>query len=449
MSNITLHPTQSEVYSSLFLEKLSRFAIVCASRGWGKSHIAAVTSISASWELMKMSAKVPNKVVCIIAPTYSQVTDIYYPLLMYQLGLERYAIKSSKDLGRIWLPNSVEIKLVSFEAIERLRGTGIYFAVLDEVCSWTKGLGLKEAWQSIIQPCIVTRWSPRRARTYKAPSPGRALVISTPKGYNDFYDMYNFQDSDNNFKSFHYNYKSSPLLDPDEIERIRHTIDPLKFNREYLASFEESGNNVFYCFDRKKHVDKNIPSFDMGDSSRKGEDVHAFIDFNVGIQATSLWALRGNQLFAIDEIKGHPDTESLAITLKNRFPNNKIYGYPDPTGKARKTSAAVGITDFSILQQNGINIRARDRSPNIVDSVNCVNRMFETAAGEINAYVHPRCTGLITSFERTVWLDNNPNTATIDKKEGIEHFSDGARYGFEYLFPIRLGNKTTARGFGF
>ena len=170
---------------------------------------------------------------------------------------------------------------------------------------------------------------------------------------------------------------------------------------------------------------------------------------NIKIQASSAWALRGNQLFCIDEFKGHPDTETLAISLSTKYSGHRIFAYPDPTGKSRKTSAAVGVTDFRILESKGLVVRAHNHSPSIVDSVNAVNRMFKTAAGDINAYVHPRCQGVITSLERTIWLDNNPNTATIDKKEGIEHFSDGVRYGFEYLFPIKSHKKSTVRGFGF
>jgi phage terminase large subunit len=71
------------------------------------------------------------------------------------------------------------------------------------------------------------------------------------------------------------------------------------------------------------------------------------------------------------------------------------------------------------------------------------------ANGDINIFVHPRCSGTIASLERTKWVDNNPNTATIDKKEGIEHFSDGIRYAQEYLMPVRSAKKGTARGFSF
>ena len=57
-----------------------------------------------------------------------------------------------------------------------------YFVVWDEVSSCRKGIEPKEAWQSVIQPTIITRWSNQRAEAYGARSAGRALIISTPKG---------------------------------------------------------------------------------------------------------------------------------------------------------------------------------------------------------------------------------------------------------------------------
>jgi len=393
-------------------------------------------------ELMELPADVPNKNVALICPTYSQSVDIYYPLIAYQLGMAEYAEKHSKAAGHFWFPKNVNLKLWSYEASERMRGSGQYFVVCDEVCSWRgAGTSLKESWESVIQPCVSTRWSEQNANRWGA-NPGKALIISTPMGFNYFYDMYNRQDTDNHWKSYHYTYHDSPYLDEEEIDRVKLTLDPLKFAREYKASFEDSGNNVFYTFNRKEHISK-LPYFE------KEEDVHVAIDFNVGIMASVIFALRGNQIHIIDEMQGHPDTESLAKTLKEKYQHHKITAYPDPSGRARKSSAAVGRTDFSILESAGITTRAHQKAPPIIDSVAAVNKKFKNANGDIDMYIHPKCVNTIKSIERTQWLESNPDTATIDKKEGVEHWTDSIRYAVEYLFPVRSGTKTTTKGFGF
>lgn len=448
MTDIVLHEGQSQVFSDLFIDKTVLNAVAACSRGWGKSYFAAVAAIQAVFELLELDIDVPNKNVYIIAPTYSQVTDIYHPLLAFQLGLEDHCLRHSKDAGRFWFPKGVELRLVSYEAIERLRGTGAYFVVLDEVRDWTKGQGLKSAWESVIQPCIGTRWSKQNAKMYGAVSPGRSLTISTTKGYDYFYDMHNRFETSSTWGSYHFDFTSSPYLDVEEIELLKHSIDPLTFRREYLATFEESGNNVFYCFDRKAHVQRLPPLEDW-------EDIHIGIDFNVGIQASSAFVVRGDQVHFLDEFQGHPDTDALAVSIDARygkragFPKRKIYVYPDPTGRARKTSAPVGVTDFSILKSYGFKVLARKGSPSIVDSVAAVNRLLKTVAGDVHLFVDPSCKGLVISLERTIWVDNNSDTAKIEKKEGIEHFSDGVRYAMEYLFPIRQGKNRAVRGFNF
>jgi len=446
---INLHEGQSEVYQDLFINKTNRFGVVDCARGWGKSYLAAVCAMTGVFELLELDESIPHKTVYIIAPTYDQVKDIYFPLLAYDLGLESHCIRSSRDTGRFVFPKRVELRLLSYEVIERLRGKGAFLVILDEPSSCTKGVPLKEAWSSIIKPAISTRWSPSRAAVYGAKSPGRGLIIGTPKGYNMFYEMYNYQDIDDQWKSYTYDYTQSPFIDTKEVERDRHLMDPSQFASEYLASFEESGNSVFYCFDRKLHLDKDLPDFYPPADGVKGEDVHVCIDFNVSKQCSSMFALRGKQIHILDETQGHPDTETLAISLSTKYKGHKIYAYPDPSGRARKTSATVGRTDFSILESYGIRCLAHLKAPPIIDSVAAVNRMLKTAAGDVNLYIHPRCSGTIMSLERTKWVDKNPDTATIDKSENIEHFSDGIRYGIEYLFPINQGTKKVIRGFGF
>lgn len=436
MSEVRLHKGQSQIIRYLFSEPNTvKYATVMASRGFGKSYLAATAAAIAVQELLQMPADTPNKNVSLICPTYQQSQDIYYPILAYQLGLEAYADKSSLSAGTFWFPNNVKLKLWSYEASERMRGTGQYFVVCDEVEDWVGKPGLKESWESVIQPTMTTRWAGNH----------KGLIIGTPKGFTYFYDLTNLGNIDNRWRHFHYTYKDSPYLSDEEIERVKKTIDPLKFNREYLANPEESGARVFYMFDRKKHIDATLPYFG------ENEDVHIAIDFNIGIMAAIVFAVRGGQIHILEDLQNVLDTESLAKRIKSKYQDkgHRVYAYPDPAGRARKTSAVAGATDFSILESFGIRTLARTSAPPIVDSVNAVNRKFQNASGDIDMYVHPNAAATIKSLERTVWVENNPNTAQIDKSEGVEHWTDGLRYAVEYLFPVRGYSKSTSKGFMF
>ena len=445
---INLHPGQSDVFRDLFIEQKYRYVTVCASRGWGKSYFAAAAARTALDELFYLDYSVPNKVVYINAATLDQVKDIYYPILAYDFGLESIAVSSSRERGRFTLPNNVHLRLMSFENIERMRGKGAYFVINDELASWSsQSAKIKNAWNRVIKPCITTRWSPKKAKYFKAKSPGRGLTISTPSGYNYFYDMYNFHEEDPLWGSYHYDYTESPLLDPSEIEHDRNTMTDIEFASEYLALFKESGLLVFYCFDRKTHA------VDLEPLNPETEDVHIGIDFNVGIQASAVFALRNKTMEFVDEIKGAPNTEELAAHIAEKYKKHKenghyIYAYPDPTGRARKSSAPVGQTDLSILEAAGIIVRSRKNSPPLIDSSKAVNRKLKTGTNIISMYFDKKkCPNTIMSMERTSWVEGD--TALIDKSEGIEHFSDAVRYPTEYLFSITNVGKRTSRGFSF
>lgn len=450
MSEIELHPAQSGIYKDVFYNMETRYTVGCCTRGFGKSVLAATAALTAVHELMALPKWIPNKKVFIVGPTFDQTSDVYFDVLMYDMGAEDITLRASKQTGRLRFPGNVELRLVSYESIAAMRGKGCYFLVLDEVSDFKKGMDPYVAWQSVVKPTLVTRWSQENADRYRQQilartgldmvvNPGRALIIGTPAGYNMFSDMMNYHEVDSQWSTFTYDYKHAPYVSAEEVEREREHMDPKRFASEYLALVQESGNSVFYMFARKKHVRKDVPS------PEKDEDVYVGIDFNVGIQASGAFVIREKKMYWFRDFQGAADTPQLAELLKTTFEGHKIYALPDPTGKSRKTSAAVGSTDFTILEAAGITILSHRGSPGLVDSANAVNRMLETAGGTISMYFHPRCKRLIASMEKTTWLDR-PDSAIIDKKAGVEHHSDYVRYSTEFLFPIKQIRKRTAKG---
>ena len=444
---IKLHRAQSEPIKWLFESKKPedfslRYAVLVGSRGIGKSYCAGAAVALAVGELERLDVSVPNKNIAILCGSYQQVIDIYYPLLAYQFGLEARALKASHSQGKFIFPNGTEVKCWSSEAFERIRGSGQYLIVGDEMPTWnTPNSDLKNAWSSVLEPAIVTRWSPQKARELGAPSAGRALLPSTPMGKDFYYELAQRMHEDPRWKTFQYSYRDAPHLPQEEIEALKRHTDPIKFAREYEASFEDSGLRVFYTFDRATHIKTDLPYFE------EGETVHCAIDFNIMLNCTSFCAIRGNQLHVLDEHRGSANTEELAEVIHKRFPKDKykVICYPDPAGRQRRTSAAIGTTDFSILKEKGFTVLARQSSPAIVDSVAAVNRKLMNAKGEVDMYISSNCRGVIDSFDRTTWLENRPENAIIDKEQGVEHYSDGIRYLVEYLWPINFSRPYIAK----
>ena len=158
MADITLHKAQSEVIRCLFnpLNRNSddwkmRFVTLVGSRGLGKSYVWASAAALAVSELEYLDASVPNKNIALLCGTHTQVTDIYWPMLAYQFGLEGLAVpgRSSRSMGRFVFPNGTEIRCWSADAYERIRGSGQYLVIADELPSWNvPGGSIKDAWES-------------------------------------------------------------------------------------------------------------------------------------------------------------------------------------------------------------------------------------------------------------------------------------------------------------
>ena len=426
---VTLHPAQSLIFRDLWINREIRYGVCTASRGFGKSILAGACAAKAVEELVLMPKGTPNRNIALVASTFQQVKDVFYPMLAYNFGLLDYATHSSKSDGTFHFGNEVMLKLWSAEAVDRMRGTGQYFVVCDEIAAWKiAGNTPKNLWEGVIKPCMDTRW----------PDDSRALIISTPRGFDFFYEMYGFELLDDDWRSYQFDYTASPYLSNQAVEKARALLDPMTFAREYLASFEESGAQLFPDFDRHKHVDPMLEDF------QRGEIVYACIDFNINIMATSFFALRGRTVHILDEHKGARDTETLAEHIKEKYIDKgfRVIAFPDPTGRRAQTQQVMGKTDFNILESYGITTQARLKNPPIVDSVNAVNAKIKNARGDCELYVHPRCVHVIRSFERTVWEERNADVARIDKSQNAEHFTDGIRYAMEYLFPA-AGGKTS------
>lgn len=416
---LKLHDFQWDIFSSG-----ARFKVVAAGRRTGKSFCSCVMALD-------HCLKQENRRVLMIGPTYGQAKEALWTTLKMLVNWSWVEKISESELDILFI-NGSRISLKGSDRPETLRGISPSptMMVCDEHAFYKQG-----TWPEILLP--MTSDPVRRASV---------IFISTPKGVgNEFHDLY-IRGQDPNYPDWESWQFRAIDVRPDmaeEIQLARATLDPRTFDQEYGASFLNTGFAVFYPFRRDVHVRDDLLDFQMG------EKVHVAIDFNVGIQASAAFAVRGGQMHWLKDYKGAANTQELAQWLVRDYPGHKIAVYPDPSGNARKTSAATGVTDFSILRAAGFEVLSKSAHPSIKDSVNAVNRMLEDANGNSNFFVHPRCKDLIMSLEGTQWKEksgsNDMDTAAIDKANGVEHWSDGVRYACDYLFPIRSGGLMVVR----
>ena len=406
----------------------ARFKIMASGRRVGKSYLAAVAAYNHCLEQ-------PNRRALIIGPTVSMIRESIW-LTLKSLVHKDHINGFPREIDlEIRFINGSRITLKGFDRPDSLRGISPSptFIVLDEF-AFIK----QNAFTEVILP--MTSDPNRRASVF---------IISTPKGIgNDFYRLWVKGQEDNSglWKSWQFTAEHVRPDMKEEIQLARVTMDEKTFNQEYCATFNNTGDAVFYNFNREVNVTDNL--LPLGEK----EDVHISIDFNVRIMASSVFAHRGNQLHCLDEFFGNADTHQLIRSIKARYKGHNITVYPDASGRAMKTSAATGATDFSILRNAGFKCLARSKQPPIIDSVNSVNALLKDANGGTRLYfAKNKVPRTIASIEQTTWKEGfttGMDNAIIDKAKGVEHFGDGIRYICEYLYPIGKHKPQTIRDRG-
>ena len=214
--NFSLLPWQQEVFKDP-----TRFKVVAAGRRCGKSRLAATTLII---EALKCP---PGSAVLYVAPTNGQARQIIWDVLM-EIGREVIANSHVNQMD-ITMINGAKIYVRGADRPDTLRGVSLTYAVLDEVADIKP-----EAWEQVIRASLSDK-------------KGRAIFIGTPKGRNWFHDLYKLgqNETDSDWKSWHFTTKDNPLIDPTEIESAKKTLSSFAFKQEYLASFDNAGSDVF------------------------------------------------------------------------------------------------------------------------------------------------------------------------------------------------------------
>lgn len=204
-----------------------------------------------------------------------------------------------------------------------------------------------------------------------------------------------------------------------------------RFRQEYPATPHEAfqiprTEGVVYKNFGEENVREDIE--DLGGTIWVG------MDFNVDPMSAVLCSKAGDELHQFDEIViPNGNTEEMAREIRARYPDRDVVVCPDPSGKARKTSAPVGQTDFTILKERKFRVKAPNAAPPVADRINEVNGLCEDENYRRRYFVHPRCKHTITGLQG---LSYKPNTSQPDKSLGLDHITDALGYLVHQEFPI-------------
>lgn len=349
-----------------------------------------------------------------VAPIYPQAEIAYRRM---KAGIPRELWKSNDSDRRLTLVNGTVIWFKSGEKPDGLYGEDVYAAVVDEASRVRE-----DSWHALRSTLTATR--------------GPVRIIGNVQGRtNWFYRM--AREAERGAPGMRYRKVTADdavaagILDAQEIEDARRIYPPSVFRELYMAEPSDLSGRVY-----KSYSPENVDS-DIGDT---GGTLLVGMDFNVDPMTACIATKAGDQLHVWDEIViSNGNTIEMAQEIRRRWPDRDIAVYPDPSGKARKTSAPVGQTDFTILRDHKLKVIAPKAAPPVVDRINEVNAMLCNAEGQRRLFVHSKCETLIECFEGLVY---KKGTSLPDKSLNIDHIGDALGYLVHAEYPIA---KRTAR----
>ena len=385
------------------VEAPQRFKVVIAGRRFGKTHLAI--------NRLCYEARIPDREVWYVAPTYRQAKMITWKKLRKRLVELRWAKKINETELSILLKNGTTISLKGADNYDSLRGIGLDYLVLDEFADIDP-----EAFYETLRPALADK-------------EGGALFIGTPKGMNwakDLFDLH--EEFPDEWASFQFTTVSGGNVSEKEIEAAKRTMGEKEFRQEFLATFETFSGRIFYAFERERNIKTWPAEFGLP------HEIHIGMDFNIDPCTAVVFARIKDTLWAIDEIRMFSsNTDEMVTEIKTRYPNQRVVVYPDPAGAARKTSAG-GRSDHSILRNAGFTVKAPNAHNPVRDGINAVNAKLCNSKGETTLYIDPKCKYYIESLEKHCYKEG---TSIPDKDSGFDHMSDAGRYCIDYLFPVR------------
>ena len=388
-----------------------RFKVLVSGRRFGKTFLAIC-------EMMKYATQT-NKKIWYVAPTYKQAKTICWADLKEVLSKFNWIEDTNEsDLSITIKQTGSKIWLKGADNYDNLRGVGVDFLCLDEFADIPA-----KAWNEVLRASI-------------ADTLGKVLFLGTPRGFGNWaYDLFTREQLDKEWKSFKYTTLQGGIVGKEEIQQARKDLDIRTFRQEYEASFEQYAGVIYYNF----NPIENVKPWRL----HKKHPIHIGLDLNIDPMSACVCQIIDNKLLFFEEIVIYSsNTDEMAKEIAEKYRGWKIFIYPDPACRQRKTSAG-GRTDLSILQNYGFICKVRSRHTQVRDRINAVNSKLKSANDKRNIYIDPTCKIMIKGLQRQLYKEG---TNIPEKADGLDHMNDALGYLVDFLYPVKTEIMTTEVG---
>lgn len=288
------HKFQAEIHM-----KARRFTVVVAHRRFGKTYCAITTLIDAAIRTQKQNARFAY-----VAPFLKQAKRTAWDYVKHFAQMIPETDVREGDL-QVDLPNGARISLFGADNPEAMRGIYLDGVVPDEMADFRP-----DVFGSIIRPTLSDRM-------------GWAFFIGTPKGVNQFSELYQFATAgkEKDWVGLMYRADETGLISEDELRAARAIMSDAQYRQEFLCDFSASADNTLITIDvasaaaKKVFVEADIahaPKIIGVDVARFGDD-RSVIQRRQGLAAHDPIVFQGlDNMALVGRITGlinewHPD----------------------------------------------------------------------------------------------------------------------------------------------
>ena len=272
------HKYQREIH-----DNLKRFSVLVCHRRFGKTYLAINALIDAA-----IRSKKKNRRFGYVAPYQKQAKQVAWDYLK-RFALPIEGTRANESESAIDFADGSRIRLYGSDNGESMRGLFFDGIVCDEIADFRP-----ETWPEIIRPALTDR-------KHK----GWCLFIGTPKGLNQFYDLFQHAQNDPNWYAGMYRVDETDILEDKEVKLARATMTDSQYRREFLCDFSASMDNALITIDKVTDAAaiKRTEGEIMGSARVLGVDVARFGDDRSVIQKRQgLAALKPQVYDSIDNM---------------------------------------------------------------------------------------------------------------------------------------------------
>jgi phage terminase large subunit len=391
---VTIPYTPRGAFKPLHTRK-QRWAVVVAHRRAGKT-VACVN------ELIKaaLTFKGNDGRFGYVAPFYSQAKAVAWDYFKRFSSVIPNVTINESEL-RITYPNGCSIRLFGADNADALRGLFFDGIVADEYGDWKPSV-----WGYVIRPALADRG-------------GWAIIIGTPKGRNQFWEVYEHARVNSDWLALCIRASESGLLPASELDALRLELTEDAWRQEMECDFDAALPGAIYGKELWQAENEGRIKPDLYDPELK---VHAVLDLGWSDDTAIWWFQVGKELRLIDCYATH----GRPIQHYHEILKEKPYKYGEWLWLPHDARAKSLQTGRSIEEQ----FRGLGWKPRIVPELGLIDGVQAARLTLADAYIDTKCYEGVEALKQYQREYDEDKRTFRDKPrhDWTSHYADSFRY---------------------